>query len=290
MTPTERARAAAMTLATRQDEAGAAAEAILRAAAARLRARVALLGAEGAPLAPWQVDRVRAEVELELQRVAREWGDDLGARAGREVDEAGAFWSYTAAGLPPAAADAGALALANRRTLEIGTAGRVALDASIAAIAALSLWLTAVSGQRLTSRQLADALTIGPRSALLTLAPRWRQHADLYVSRAANTSHLDAMAAADVVLSRGTLLKRDVEVFDLRRNHPISRVLDGQTIPVQASFRAPVSEVERWTARLKKSSGGIFWREVGGAYVGPTLPAHFGERGVVVPWLPKWGP
>ena len=74
-----------MTLATRQDEAAAAAEAILRAAATRLRARVALLGAEGAPLAPWEVARVRAEGELELQRVALEWGDDRGARAGRPV-------------------------------------------------------------------------------------------------------------------------------------------------------------------------------------------------------------
>jgi hypothetical protein len=220
------------------------------------------------------MERVRAEVELELRQLARAWGDDLAARAEREADEAGAVWSYTtSAGLPPLAADAGALALARRRSLEVGTAGRVALDATVSAIAALSLWLTATTGQRLTSRQLADALTTGPRSAMLALAPRWRQHADLFISRSANA-----------------LLKRDVEVFDLKRNHPISRVLDGQTIPVQASFRAPVAQVEAWAARLRKPSGGIFWREVGGAYVGPTLPAHFGERGVVVPWLPKWGP
>lgn len=289
MTPAERARAAATTLATRQDEAGEAAETILRAAATRLRARVALLGAEGVPLEPWQIDRVRAEVELELRQVARTWGDDLAVRAGREADEAGAWWSYTASGLPVLAADAGTLALSRRRSLEVGTAGRVALDATIAAIAALSLWLTATSGQRLTSRQLADALTTGPRSALLALAPRWRQHADLFVSRSANATLLEASQAAEIAVPSVGLLKRDVEVFDLRRNHPISRVLDGMTIPVQASFRAPVAQVEAWAARLKKPSGGIFWREVGGAYVGSTLPAHFGERGVVVPWLPRWG-
>jgi hypothetical protein len=280
---------AAAALATRQDEAGAAAETLLRAAATRLRARVALLGAESVPLEPWQMERVRAEVELELRQLARTWGDDLAARAEREADEAGAVWSYTtAAGLPSLAADAGALALARRRSLEVGTAGRVALDATLAAIAALSLWLTATTGQRLTSRQLADALTTGPRSAMLALAPRWRQHADLFISRSANATLLEASEAAHVAVPTFGLLKRDVEVFDLRRNHPISRVLDGQTIPVQASFRAPVAQVEAWAARLRKPSGGIFWPVVKGDYVGLTLPAHFGERGVVVPWLPSW--
>lgn len=234
---------------------------------------------------------MRLAVEDELRAVARTWGADLGERVGFEADAAMEPWGYLQRdGLPPSAVAAAVGALATRKPLEIGTASRVALDAAAAALAAIGLWLTGASGQRLTSRQLADALTTRPGAPMLALLPRWRQHADLTISRAANVTLLEASDAAHVADPSVGLLKRDVEVMDLRRNHPISRVLDGMTIPVQALFHAPASEVERWAARLRKPMGGIFWRQVGGDYVGPTLPAHYGERGVVVPWLPKWGP
>lgn len=88
-----------------------------------------------------------------------------------------------------------------------------------------------------------------------------------------------SQAAMESLADRG-LLKQDVEIIDAK-NHPISRVLDGQIVPIGEPFRAPVGLVRSAAAAMRKPAGGIVWPEVDGAYQGMTLPAHFGERGRV---------
>lgn len=83
------------------------------------------------------------------------------------------------------------------------------------------------------------------------------------------------------------ILKQDVEVID-RRNHPISRVLNGQVVPIREPFRAPVGEVRSAASAMNRPMGGIFWPEVAGAFEGLTLPAHFGERGRVRLTSARW--
>lgn len=79
---------------------------------------------------------------------------------------------------------------------------------------------------------------------------------------------------------------------DDARNHPISQVIDRQVQEVGDSFRAKVSAVEAVAKRLAAHSGkkkrkattaGIFWPRVGEYYVGGNLPAHYNERGRIVP-------
>lgn len=287
MGPAETARRAAEALATRQDRAGALAIQRLDEAAAELAAVLAMLAPEGVRLGPADHERVRREVERAIQRADARFSADLQAAAAVEVDAALA--TVEAMPFDRATLAAAAQGVALRRPLEIGTAARAGVDLGLSALGLLMLRVGSYLSQRPTARQLADAMATGPASAVRSLAPRWRVTADNYVGTAANQALLAAASAAQVADPRVRMMKRDFEILDLKRNHPISRVLDGQTIPVAALFRAPVADVEMWARRLHKSSGGIFWREDRGSYVGLTLPAHFGERGVVVPWLPKWG-
>lgn len=79
---------------------------------------------------------------------------------------------------------------------------------------------------------------------------------------------------------------------DDSRNHPISQVINNQVREVGETFRAKVSEVKATAARLASSSGrkvskslgrSVFWPVVGDYYVGRNLPAHYNERGRLVP-------
>jgi hypothetical protein len=80
--------------------------------------------------------------------------------------------------------------------------------------------------------------------------------------------------------------KRIVETLDKNRNHPISRVLRGQVKPVDEPFTATVAEIEAAAKAIGKKSGylsGILWSLNGSTYSGMNLPAHYRERGVIVP-------
>lgn len=79
------------------------------------------------------------------------------------------------------------------------------------------------------------------------------------------------------------LNRRIFETLDNERNHPISQVLNGQVAAPGQKFKASVSEVRAKAAKLKRRSGGIFWPQQGGYYIGTSLPAHYNERGRVVP-------
>jgi hypothetical protein len=79
------------------------------------------------------------------------------------------------------------------------------------------------------------------------------------------------------------LNKRIVETIDAERNHPISQILNNQVQAVDGLFKAKVSEVQAKARALHKGGGGIFWEVKNGFYVGQRLPAHYRERGIVVP-------
>jgi len=85
------------------------------------------------------------------------------------------------------------------------------------------------------------------------------------------------------------LNKRIMEKLDTERNHPISRVLNNQVRKAKDPFTARVSDVRaqlRIIGRKMSSHSldrSIFWPKKGEFYVGQNLPAHYRERGVMVP-------
>lgn len=79
------------------------------------------------------------------------------------------------------------------------------------------------------------------------------------------------------------LNKRIVETIDSKRNHPISQVLNGQVQLAGEPFRASVAQVQAKASAMHKTVGGIFWPIKNGFYEGQRLPAHYRERGIVVP-------
>lgn len=97
-----------------------------------------------------------------------------------------------------------------------------------------------------------------------------------------NAQALDAIKASNEEYDLN-LNKRIVETIDAKRNHPISQVLNNQVVKVNDKFKAKVSLVKARAVALHKSSGGVFWPIVDGYYVGERLPAHYRERGIVVP-------
>lgn len=82
-----------------------------------------------------------------------------------------------------------------------------------------------------------------------------------------------------------SLNKRIIETMDAKRNHPISRVLNNQVVASDKPFKAKVSEVEAQARLLKRGNGrsGVFWPIQDGYFVGQRLPAHYRERGIIVP-------
>lgn len=73
-----------------------------------------------------------------------------------------------------------------------------------------------------------------------------------------------------------------VEVLD-SRNHPFSRVANGMVADIDDDFRVPVADVAAMARAMGKRPGAVFWRTFRGAYVGRTLPAHYGDRGRLAP-------
>lgn len=122
------------------------------------------------------------------------------------------------------------------------------------------------------------------------------------LNSAFNRSHLTSIKVAGDELDRyhdedDRLQKRADEFRDLR-NHAISRVLHGQVQDVDEPFRVPRSEVARANNLLNaerrakklppKSITGIVWPLEGGNYVGMLHPAHYWDRGRIVPWRQSW--
>jgi hypothetical protein len=90
--------------------------------------------------------------------------------------------------------------------------------------------------------------------------------------------------ASEFVAEAGPGWTRRISEVSDANNHPFSRVADGETARPGRNFRVSVAEVNRQAALMKRSVGTVLWRIVGDHYIGETLPAHYGERGRIVPW------
>lgn len=121
------------------------------------------------------------------------------------------------------------------------------------------------------------------------LKPRAELIARMELSRAYNDAQLEAIQlwAEEDDRPGDPILKRIEEYLDAR-NHPFSRVSDGMTADPNASFRVPVAAVNREARKMKKSPKGVLWPNVGGVYVGANLPAHYNDRGRIIPWRASW--
>lgn len=96
-------------------------------------------------------------------------------------------------------------------------------------------------------------------------------------------------------------MKQADESID-RRNHAISRAVNGMVVPLDEPWRIPKSKVDAALAEINAQrkptkSGkkrkplrlsGITVPLVGSEYVG-TYPFHFSERGRQVPYRASWG-
>lgn len=123
-------------------------------------------------------------------------------------------------------------------------------------------------------------------------APRISTSLDLDASltyHAAAQTSMEVASVAPQQVGRVEFMKRDVETIDAK-NHPISRVLNGQTVKIQSPFRAKVSDVEREAALMGRSTGagGVLWSLQSDSWVGLTLPAHYNERGRVQMIAKSW--
>lgn len=154
--------------------------------------------------------------------------------------------------------------------------------------------------QGLTWDQVRDRIA-GKEGSVLSVT---KSRAELIVrtemSSAYNAMHQAGLEewAADDDNEDDPPMKKAIETRDLR-NHAISRVLDGQIVPVKKPFRALVADVQREHAVLQaaragkglkaRKLNGILWPLLNGAYTGQHQPAHFWDRGRVVAWRRSWG-
>lgn len=128
------------------------------------------------------------------------------------------------------------------------------------------------------------------RQALESTAPKAELMTRTELNRAYNDAHLESARELEAVDPQpgDPVLKRIEEYFD-HRNHPFSRVADGQAVPLEEPFRVSVAAVAAAASALGKRSSGVLWPVEGSNYVGMNLPAHFNERGRIVAWRASWG-
>lgn len=110
--------------------------------------------------------------------------------------------------------------------------------------------------------------------------------ARMELSRAYNDATMVGITEANSSLPGG-MMKRIHDVTDIR-NHPFSRATHGVVAKSGQPFKVPAAEVFAAGAAMGKGVGGILWPRKGAYFVGMNLPAHFGERGRIVPWREEW--
>jgi hypothetical protein len=117
----------------------------------------------------------------------------------------------------------------------------------------------------------------------------------------ANQAALEEVAAETDWDGTGDPLMKQADETRDRRNHPISRAVDGMISPLDEPFRVSVAKVEAALAELnaqrsRTKSGkarkpmrlsGVTMRREGGDFVG-NYPFHMGERGRQVPYRRSW--
>ena len=87
--------------------------------------------------------------------------------------------------------------------------------------------------------------------------------------------------------SPGTWDKMIVEVID-SRNHPFSRAANGTKALPGERFKVSASDVRAAARAMGRRVGTVLWPESGGFYRGSHLPAHYNDRGRVIPWSRDW--
>ena len=156
--------------------------------------------------------------------------------------------------------------------------------------AALGRHAVAAAVQRESRAVMIRRLDVQVRAKAPRISTSLDVDASLAYHAAAQTSMEVASVAPQQQVQRVEFMKRDVEIDDIKTNHPISRVLNGQTVKIQAPFRAKVSDVEREAALMGRSTGasGVLWSLQSDSWVGLTLPAHYNERGRVQMIAKSW--
>jgi hypothetical protein len=155
----------------------------------------------------------------------------------------------------------------------------------------------------LNIRQLRDRLA-GPEGVIAGMKSRAELIARMELNSAWNRHHQDSIEAAAAVLDKdlaaddANRMRRKADEYHDLRNHAISRVLHGMVVDVDQPFRVPrakVIEAHEQIQRAREAAGlprrrlgGIVWPLDGGHYIGHNYPAHFWERGRVVPWRASW--
>lgn len=120
----------------------------------------------------------------------------------------------------------------------------------------------------------------GKRSVVTGLRTRALALVQAEVMRAYNDGQISAAGALN--LGRGRKAQKRIEEVTDGKNHPFSRAASGTRADLDAPFRVKASEVERWAVALGRSALGVFWAQRGEYYEGPSLPAHFNDRGRVI--------
>lgn len=135
---------------------------------------------------------------------------------------------------------------------------------------------------------LADALA-GDTESIYTVSQS-RLGVVLRTEAAATYSeaHQAALLYARDELGDRTLQRKAYELRD-KRNHPLSRLLDGRVVDLDQPWRVSVADVAKMAATMKKSPGGVIWPVKGASYEGSEYPAHYNERGRQTLWRSTWG-
>lgn len=237
-----------------------------------------------------------------LARLARQvaiWRADLESRLGA------AFTVADAAAIDLAGVHLGALAAAHGPAgLVYGPGARLRAAAALASQRALGLaaWqaggLSARAAGRVQSalvagvvqEQSAGEIVARVQAAGGPMAVN-RREAELLVRMEMSRAYSQAggeMAAA-LYEEDNRWRKRIVETID-DRNHPFSRVSNGVMAKPGELFRVSAQAVAAEAAAMGVRLRTVLWPQRGGHYKGMNLPAHYGERGRVVPWHLDWGP
>lgn len=127
---------------------------------------------------------------------------------------------------------------------------------------------------------------------------RWAARAETIARvewmRAYNDKHLESIAEMDALTAlpgdTDPLLKRIIEVRDVR-SVPVSFALHNQTRRPNEPFFVTAAAIIAEGARLKRGRGlhGLLWPAVGDGFQGMNLPAHYNDRGRIIPWRRSWG-
>lgn len=138
----------------------------------------------------------------------------------------------------------------------------------------------------LTVPQIADRIAGTDRSVFAGARGRAMLIARMELSRAYGDGAqiaLEQLAATDPPGTNDPLMKKADEAFDYR-NHPFSRALHGRVALPQDDWRVPVAGLP------KGALSGLVWKRRGAFVTGFAYPAHYNDRGRMIPHRASWGP